>query len=68
MGKKVGLSRKQLDAEVVRVEETEGEEIVIPKARYLSLLHEVKVLRFKVCRKNWRKENAEPQSSLAEPY
>lgn len=38
---------------MLRVKGENEEEIVINRERYLSLLHELKVLRFKICRKKY---------------
>ena len=54
MNKKAGISRQQLEAEVYRAEKTSEDHVLVKKDMYLSMLHELKVLRFKVCRRNWK--------------
>lgn len=58
MEKKSKLTGKGIRAEMLRVKDLPDKEVVLDKEAYLSMLHELKVLRFKVCRqKYWGQEN-----------
>lgn len=47
------FSGKAIKEEILRVGNIPGKEVVLDKMSYLMLLHELKVLRFKVCRKKY---------------
>lgn len=52
------LKRARLEEEVFRAREMEGDQVVMEKDLYLQMIHEIKVLRFKLNREvRMRREN-----------